>query len=51
VDVYHYFYHIFPIPQYDILLSFYGVHEQWVYGNGKYIYFDNGVVTTIQKTK
>lgn len=28
-----------------------GTHEQWVYGNGKYIYFDNGVVTSIQKTE
>lgn len=27
----------------------YGVHEQWVYGNGRYIYLDNGVVTAIQE--
>lgn len=27
----------------------YGVHEQWVYGGGRYLYFDNGVLTTIQK--
>lgn len=27
----------------------YGVHEQWVYGNGKYIYFDDGKVTAIQE--
>lgn len=26
-----------------------GVHEQWVYGNGRYIYLDNGVVTAIQE--
>ena len=28
----------------------YGTHEQWVYENGKYIYFDNGIVTSIQKS-
>lgn len=27
----------------------YGVHEQWVYSSGKYIYFDDGVVTSIQE--
>ena len=27
----------------------YGVHEQWVYSNNRYIYFDNGIVTTIQE--
>ena len=26
----------------------YGTHEQWVYGNGKYLYFDNGKLTSIQ---
>ncbi|WP_180287760.1 hypothetical protein [Janthinobacterium sp. 35] len=26
----------------------YGVHEQWVYGGGNYIYLENGVVTSIQ---
>jgi len=26
----------------------YGVHEQWVYGNGNYLYFENGVLRTIQ---
>jgi len=26
----------------------YGVHEQWVYGNGRYLYFENGILTTIQ---
>lgn len=27
----------------------YGVREQWVYGNGRYLYFENGVLTTIQE--
>lgn len=27
----------------------YGIHEQWCYGNGKYIYFDDGIVTAIQE--
>jgi hypothetical protein len=26
-----------------------GVSEQWVYSGYRYIYFDNGVVTAIQK--
>lgn len=26
----------------------YGVHEQWIYGNQSYLYFENGVLTTIQ---
>lgn len=26
----------------------YGTHEQWVYNIGKYIYLDDGIVTTIQ---
>jgi hypothetical protein len=26
----------------------YGRHEQWVYGNGNYLYFENGILTTIQ---
>lgn len=26
----------------------YGVHEQWVYGNNNYLYFENGILTTIQ---
>ena len=26
-----------------------GKHEQWVYSGDKYVYFDNGVVTAIQK--
>lgn len=28
-----------------------GVSEQWVYSNGRYVYLDNGVVTTIQEIK
>ena len=27
----------------------YGVREQWVYDNGKYIYLDDGIVTAIQE--
>ncbi len=27
----------------------YGTDEQWVYGNGKYIYLENGIVTAIQE--
>lgn len=27
----------------------YGVHEQWVYSSGRYIYFDDGIVTSIQE--
>jgi hypothetical protein len=26
----------------------YGIHEQWVYGNRRYVYFDDDVVTAIQ---
>jgi hypothetical protein len=26
----------------------YGTHEQWVYGRGSYLYFDNGKLTSIQ---
>ena len=26
----------------------YGVHEQWVYGGGNYLYFENGKLTSIQ---
>lgn len=46
----------------DVLLSSWGkpekinktttennISEQWIYGNSKYIYFDNGVVTAIQE--
>jgi hypothetical protein len=28
-----------------------GVHEQWVYGSGTYLYFENGVLTSWQGTK
>lgn len=28
--------------------SSYGTHEQWVYGYGSYLYFENGKLTTIQ---
>lgn len=27
----------------------YGVHEQWVYYGNRYLYFDNGILTTIQE--
>ena len=27
----------------------YGTDEQWVYGNGQYIYLENGIVTAIQE--
>ncbi|OPY59456.1 MAG: hypothetical protein A4E55_00226 [Pelotomaculum sp. PtaU1.Bin035] len=26
----------------------YGIHEQWVYGNNNYLYFEDGILTTIQ---
>jgi hypothetical protein len=26
----------------------YGVHEQWVYGLSSYLYFDDGILTSIQ---
>jgi hypothetical protein len=26
----------------------YGVREQWVYGDGNYLYFENGKLTAIQ---
>lgn len=26
----------------------YGIHEQWVYSNNRYIYFENGIMTAIQ---
>ena len=25
-----------------------GVHEQWVYGLGSYLYFENGILSSIQ---
>ena len=33
----------------NITETIYGTHEQWVYGNGRYVYFDDGYVTAIQK--
>lgn len=27
----------------------YGIHEQWVYYGNKYLYFDNGILTSIQE--
>lgn len=29
--------------------TIYGVHEQWVYSNNKYIYLDDGIVSSIQE--
>lgn len=29
----------------------FGVHEQWVYGNRQYLYFEDGVLKTIQTSK
>jgi len=26
----------------------YGVHEQWVYGDGNYLYFKDGILTSMQ---
>ena len=26
----------------------YGVHEQWIYGSGQYLYFENNVLTNMQ---
>ena len=28
--------------------NIYGVSEQWCYGSGNYLYFDDGILTTIQ---
>lgn len=28
-----------------------GVREQWVYSNGGYLYFENGILRTIQETR
>ncbi len=35
---------------YDInrTVTQYGTHEQWVYGNGQYLYFDDGILTSFQ---
>lgn len=29
----------------------FGTHEQWVYGVGQYVYFENGVMTSLQQSK
>jgi hypothetical protein len=29
----------------------FGTHEQWVYGNSQYLYFENGVLKTIQNSR
>lgn len=29
----------------------YGTHEQWIYSGNRYIYFDDGVVTSIQRSE
>jgi len=28
-----------------------GTHEQWVYGGSQYVYFEDGVMTSLQQTK
>ncbi|WP_158824729.1 hypothetical protein [Mucilaginibacter lacusdianchii] len=28
--------------------TYYGIHEQWVYGNNEYYYFENGKLTVVQ---
>lgn len=28
-----------------------GVHEQWVYGSGQYVYFENGEMTSLQQSR
>ncbi len=32
----------------NITITKYGKHEQWVYGQGSYLYFENGKLTAIQ---
>lgn len=32
-------------------VSRHGEREQWVYGGGQYLYFENGVLTSIQQSK
>lgn len=27
-----------------------GTHEQWVYGSDQYVYFENGVMTSLQQS-
>lgn len=29
-------------------ITMYGTHEQWIYGNGNYLYFENDKLVTIQ---
>jgi len=33
----------------NVTITNYGRDEQWVYGSGQYLYFDDGILTTIQK--
>lgn len=33
----------------NVTITNYGRDEQWVYGSGRYLYFDDGILTTIQK--
>lgn len=35
----------------NITENSYGTHEQWVYSGNRYIYFDNGIVTSISKSE
>ncbi len=35
----------------NITETLYGIKEQWVYSNNRYIYFTNGIVTSIQKSE
>lgn len=35
----------------NISTGSYGVHEQWVYGYGKYLYLEDGIVTDIEFSK
>jgi hypothetical protein len=29
----------------------FGVHEQWVYGSGNYLHFENGILTSLQTSR
>jgi len=33
----------------NVTITNYGRDEQWVHGSGQYLYFDDGILTTIQK--
>ena len=35
----------------NITETYWGTHEQWVYSSERYVYFENGIVTAIQKTE